>query len=358
MSRLTLSTLSMFLAFSFLLASTPEAAASSAGNQQVDTSSDEYKSIQVPREFDGRASDIMHFQPELKQISDNIYMASGTGNAFLIKTPEGNVIFDTGVPWQGHKLRELLLSVGHEKTTHVIISHAHGDHMGGLTAWQDDFDSGTELVAHSRYPYTNRIYSDTGKYLWQERTASIYPAPKGAEATARLLAAARLVEPSKLVNPYESYKFTVGGVDFEVIAMQDGAEGEDNLVLWLPQQEVVFTGDLFGPLYPMVPNLYTVRGEKVRDPLGYIDALDHLIGLEPSLMLPSHFGPIEGKNYIHKSLTVTRDGTAYVYNETVKGMNSGKSVYELMESIQLPESLEISQGHGKTSWNVRAIWGS
>jgi alkyl sulfatase BDS1-like metallo-beta-lactamase superfamily hydrolase len=106
----------------------------------------------------------------------------------------------------------------------------------------------------------------------------------------------------------------------------------------------------------MVPNLYTVRGEKLRDPIGYVHALDRVIELEPKLLLPAHFDPIEGKAYIVKTLEVTRDGVQYVYDETVKGMNAGKSVYELMQTIELPPELEISQGHGKVSWNVRAIW--
>jgi alkyl sulfatase BDS1-like metallo-beta-lactamase superfamily hydrolase len=106
----------------------------------------------------------------------------------------------------------------------------------------------------------------------------------------------------------------------------------------------------------MVPNLYTVRGEKLRDPIGYVNALDRLIALEPAAILPAHFDLILGKNYLHKSLTVMRDGVQYVYDETVAGMNAGKSVWELMETIKLPPSLEITQGHGKVSWNVRAIW--
>jgi alkyl sulfatase BDS1-like metallo-beta-lactamase superfamily hydrolase len=37
-------------------------------------------------------------------------------------------------------------------------------------------------------------------------------------------------------------------------------------------------------------------------------------------------------------------------------MNAGKDVFELMRDIQLPESLAIGQGHGKTSWCVRAVY--
>ena len=69
------------------------------------------------------------------------------------------------------------------------------------------------------------------------------------------------------------YDFEVGGVRFQAIAAENSAEGEDALLLWLPDHEILLTGDFYGCLYPMVPNLYTVRGEKLRDPIGYVHAL-------------------------------------------------------------------------------------
>ncbi len=37
-------------------------------------------------------------------------------------------------------------------------------------------------------------------------------------------------------------------------------------------------------------------------------------------------------------------------------MNAGKDVRTLMGEITLPEHLEVGQGYGKVSWDVRAIW--
>ena len=45
-----------------------------------------------------------------------------------------------------------------------------------------------------------------------------------------------------------------------------------------------------------------------------------------------------------------------MWDELKKGMNGGKTVWELMRDIQLPPELELSQGHGKVSWSVRAAW--
>lgn len=317
----------------------------------VDPTSPEYAAIEVPTDFDRRARDLMTEPVELVKVNDFVYMARGIGNVYLIKTDDGNIIYDTGVTWQSEEQRDLLLAVGHEKTTHVIVSHAHGDHNGGIEAWREAIDDGAELIAHERYVYTNKIYGDTDEYLWRVRTGTLYPSHSAGQVQAF-----RSAVPSRTVDVDDDFFFEVGGVRFQVIAAENSAEGEDALLLWLPDHEMVFTGDFYGCLYPMVPNLYTVRGEKLRDPIGYVNALDRLIAFEPAAILPAHFDPILGKNYLHKSLTVMRDGVQYVYDETVAGMNAGKSVWELMETIKLPPSLEITQGHGKVSWNVRAIW--
>ena len=319
--------------------------------ERVDTTSAAYAAIEVPRDVDERARDLMQAPIELVQINDFVFMARGIGNVFLIRTDEGNVIYDTGVTWQAEQQRDLLLAVGHEKTTHVIVSHAHADHNGGLDAWRDALDAGAELIAHERYEYTNKIYGDTDEYLWRVRTGTLYPAH-----SADQVSTFRAFEPTRTVDVDEDHDFELGGVRFQVLAAENSAEGEDAVLLWLPDHELVFTGDFYGCLFPMVPNLYTVRGEKTRDPIGYVQALDRLIALEPAMILPAHFDPISGKQYLHKSLTVMRDGVQYVYDATVAGMNAGKSVFELMETIELPPELEISQGHGKVSWNVRSIW--
>lgn len=305
----------------------------------------------VPKDVPERARDLMTAPVELVQINEFIQMARGIGNVYRVNTSEGSVIFDTGVTWQAEQQRDLLSQGSEQSVTHILVSHAHGDHSGGIAAWQDELTAGAELIAHERYPYTNRIYADTNEYLWKVRTGRLYPAPSDA-----MVASFREFEPTRTVPVNEDHLFEVGNVRFQAIAARNSAEGEDALVLWLPDHGILLTGDFFGPLYPMVPNLYTVRGEKSRDPLGYVEALDRVIALEPAVLLPAHFDPVRGREYIGKSLEVTRDGVQFVYDETVAGMNAGRSVFELMRTIELPPELEISQGHGKVSWNVRSIW--
>jgi len=307
--------------------------------------------VVVPKDVPERARDLQDAPVELVRINDFVSMARGVGTVYMVSTEGGNVIYDTGVGWQSEEQRDLLRSVSDAPVTHIVVSHAHGDHNGGLVSWESEREAGAEVLAHERYPYMNRIFDDTNEYLWKIRTGTLYPVQGDG-----VVEAFRAVEPTRLVDVHEDYDFEVGGVRFQAIAAEGSAEGEDALLLWLPDHGILFTGDFYGCLYPMVPNLYTVRGEKIREPLGYVAALDRLIALQPSMLLPAHFDAVHGKEYIVKTLEVTRDGVQYVYDETVKGMNEGKSVYELMRTVKLPPELEISQGHGKVSWNVRAIW--
>jgi alkyl sulfatase BDS1-like metallo-beta-lactamase superfamily hydrolase len=222
-----------------------------------------------------------------------------------------------------------------------------------LPEWQEEMAAGAEFVGHQRYGYMARLQDETIPYF-QKRYHVLYPTRVSlGEVAPRPYWKMR---PTREVWPGSNYEFELGGVEFVVIAPENGGEGEDGVLLWLPESRILFTGDLFGTLYPMFPNLYTVRGEKYRDPLDYIDVLDLVLDLEPKVIAHSHFRFIEDAAYIRASVTRMRDAVQYMWDETIRGMNEGKTVWELMRDIELPEHLALSQGHGKVSWSVRATW--
>ena len=50
-----------------------------------------------------------------------------------------------------------------------------------------------------------------------------------------------------------------------------------------------------------------------------------------------------------------RDAMQWVHDRTVEGMEAGKDVHSLMGEVCVPAHLDVGEGYGKTSWNVRAI---
>jgi len=301
-----------------------------------------------------RVDDLEKLAVEATPINDFIYKIEGQGAIFLINTDEGAVLVDTGFDnEQSLRQKEIIDELRTGPVRKIIVTHAHQDHAGGLPHWREEIEGGVEFVGHQRYGYMSRHYLEPLAFL-KDRFKLLYPRVVVTDpAKDRSYWEMR---PTREVYVGQDYAFSLGGVDFRVIAPNNTGEGEDGILLWLPKQKILFVGDLFGTLYPMFPNLYTVRGEKYRDPLDYVDAMNLVLELSPEVLVPTHFHVIRGSDYIRKSVTVMRDAVQYMWDETIRGMNEGKTVWQLMEEIQLPPELQLSQGHGKVSWSVRAAW--
>lgn len=300
----------------------------------------------------GSAVDLINRPVEVRPIADNIYYATGVANTAMIVTDEGNVIVDTGLVLQVPKQMKALKAVSDAPVTHILLTHSHADHVGGARYWRE---KDTEVIAHADFEEEQRYLSELEPYQ-HGRNRTLFPwMPAWEDRPDIDLMRYGGIKPTVTVGDWETYAFTVGGVEFEVIGTP-GAEGADNAVLWLPQQKILFSGDFFGPQFPQFPNIFTMRGEKIRKPVEYIRSLDLLLKLEPEVIVPGHHNPTAGAEQIRADMTKIRDAVQYVHDATVEGMNDGKSVYELMEEIRLPSELELVQNHGRVDWAVRSIW--
>ena len=294
-----------------------------------------------------------HIPVEIEVIDDNILRATGIANTFLIRTDEGIVLFDTGLGTQSAKHKRLLQEAAPGPVTHIVLSHSHADHIGGTNFWLDEFPDAT-VITHEKFLTGQRYLKDLEPYFWS-RNRLLYTFMPETPPEAPSFLSYGGIKPDVLIRNGEKYEFVSGGITFTVLPTP-GAEGDDNLVLWLGDRRALFSGDFFGPLFPMVPSLFTLRGEKFRDPGAYIDSLSTLIELKPNIILPSHFDPITGADQLKADMTRMREATRYIHDQTLAGMNTGKSLWQLMEDVQLPPALALSEGHGKVSWNVRSIW--
>lgn len=299
----------------------------------------------------GSSANLIDREIEIRQLTDDIYLAIGVGNVTMITTPEGNVVYDTGLVIQAAEQRKLLREQASDgPVTHVILSHSHGDHAGGVKVWMDE---GVEIIAHREFEEELRYLGELERFQ-HRRNRQFFPFMPDEPPNLGFLDWHDVV-PTITVDDGQVYTFELGGKTFQVLGTP-GAEGADNICLWLPDEKVLVTGDFFGPQFPQFPNIVTLRGEKVRKPIEYIRSLERIIALEPEMIIPSHFNPTVGRDEIMAGLVKMRDAVRYVHDETVAAMNEGKTVYEAMREIQLPPELELAQNHGPVSWGVKTIW--
>jgi len=285
------------------------------------------------------------------KINDAISMVPATGNVYLVKTPDGDVVIDTAMAEIAGEVRKILDSEPHGPIKYIILTHAHADHIGGIALWKEP---GTQIIAQRNYV----------EFVHYVARLEGFFAPRNAAAFNRTAQSAGTwagnfggkVEPTILFD--ESYKFTLGGIEFQLFSTP--GETPDHLTVWIPAYKAAFIGDnYFGITTPepnSFPNLYAIRGTKPRWALDWVKSLDTVLALKPEIVLNGHGEPIVGNAEITRRLTRYRDAIQYVHDETVKGMNAGKDVFALMQEIKLPPKYDLTEIFGKVGWSVRGIY--
>lgn len=287
-----------------------------------------------------------------ERVNDFIITSQGTSRGYLISSDKGDVVINTGTPYQGDRYREryeqlLGRSLDVKK---ILLTQNHFDHIGGWSAFAGPE---CETIVQRNFPV-----------LVQERAmlASFFQ-PRGQRVLHSLLpspevASVALRHPKELeisTTFADDYRFEVGGRRFELYSAPSG-ETFDSMFVWLPDEKILFTGNWMGALYGALPHFYTLRGDRDRSVPQFIRDVERIIGLEPKMLLTGHDEPIVGQGRIASDMTKLRDAVRYIHDETVKGMNEGKDMYALMREIKLPAKFDMAPGRGPVTWYVRAVW--
>lgn len=292
---------------------------------------------------------------QVEEITPGIWCSPGLSNVYLLPTPEGRVIINAGMGFEGPVHRANLDSVDSSPVRYIILTQGHYDHVGGLDSVRDP---GTKIVAQANW----RQWRDDNERLARYRAA------RSAFAFSDTLAAgiAKIQDrfgrklppqstPTADIVVEDTLSLEVGGRALELIATP-GGETTDSMVVWLPDERICLCGNVFSALFGHMPNLVTMRGDRYRDALTVIDTIERIRALEPEVLLTGHFSPITGAERIQAELIRLRDAVQYVHDAAVAGMNAGTDVRTLMREITLPAHLELGEGYGKVAWGVRAIW--
>lgn len=291
---------------------------------------------------------------QAEQVAPGIWCSPGLTNTYLLTTSDGRVVVNTGMGFESAVHRANFDAVDDSPIRYIVITQGHYDHVGGIDTLRD---TDTQVVAQANW----RNWRDDNERLMRYRVARSAFAfsgrlAEGIEAIRRRFGA---LPPQSTLDPdievEEHELLTVGDRRIELIATP-GGETTDSLVLWLPDERICLCSNTFGPVFGHIPNLVTMRGDRYRDALTVIATIERVRALKPQMLITGHFEPVAGAELIDAELTRLRDAVQYVHDQTVNGMNAGKDVRTLMAEITLPTDLEVGQGYGKVSWDVRAIW--
>jgi glyoxylase-like metal-dependent hydrolase (beta-lactamase superfamily II) len=279
-------------------------------------------------------------------VGDGIFMCKNIANSYLVTTSDGDLMINTGTDFEAPTIKARFGRVSAGPLRAITFTQGHPDHVGG---WSEFNDAGVETIAQANHAdvreYWRRLHP-----FYVQRIMKLWGAFMDVEATAATLPP----EPVLSTAFIDSHAFELGDRQFELYATP-GGETTDALVVWMPEHRIAFIGNLMGPFFGHVPNLYTLRGDKIRSAMAFIHSVDRVLALAPDTLFNGH-DVFRGAEMIAATMTKVRDATAYLRDRTIDGMNSGVDLWRLMRDVTLPPELALPQVHGKVPWIVRAIW--
>jgi alkyl sulfatase BDS1-like metallo-beta-lactamase superfamily hydrolase len=286
---------------------------------------------------------------DARQIADCIYLSEGVTNSYLVTTLGKSVLINAGSLQESTRThRPRYRRIDPADPAYVVTTQSHRDHIGGVQVLSGPDTKWVASACSAEWRRDVRKLSATNlrgrNALWaQVLDGTVDLGDLGGPDA----------DPDILVG--DSWSFDVGGTTFELYATP-GGETTDSMVVWLPERSIVFTSNLFGPAFGSLPNLTTLRGDKPRSAVRFISSLERVRALGPKVLITGHGEPITGANTIDRALVRVRDAVQYIHDQTIKGMNDGVALFDLMQQVRLPPELAIPQVHGKVTWCVRTIW--
>jgi len=299
------------------------------------------------------------------KITDRIHHVVGYAhsNAIVIEAENSVILVDTfDTDERALRLKALIAEITDKPVKTIIYTHGHPDHRGGAGAFKDTVE---EIIAFAPerplLPRTdmlkdilNQRGNDQFGYELSEEEALTQGIGIREGFTKRDGKRAFLIP--NTVYPYrEKVELMIDGVRVELVPVM--GETEDQILVWLPDDKALCCGDNY---YGCFPNLYAIRGGQYRDVGAWIDSLETLLSYEAEYVLPGHTRPLIGKEKAKEVLSRFREAIEYVLEETLRGMNEGRTPEELASTIRLPQHLAdlpyLGEFYGTVAWTVRSIY--
>jgi glyoxylase-like metal-dependent hydrolase (beta-lactamase superfamily II) len=211
---------------------------------------------------------------------------TGAGNWTYFLPGRSPVLIDAGVGEAAHVIA--IEDVASEGPGHVLVTHAHSDHIAGVTA-----------IA-SRWPGT-----EFSKLPWPERDQR-FPAPWRALADGQVVAA--------------------GDASLEVIHTPGHAP--DHVCFWNARERALFSGDL------VVSGTTVVIPASMGGSLShYLRSLERVLALRPRRLYPAHGPPIDAPEaIIHRYIAHRQEREKQV----IAGLRQGlRSIDQLVGHIYI-----------------------
>ena len=219
-----------------------------------------------------------------REITENVYViddGSTRGNVAAYVLPSQIIFIDSGmhIP-KVNEFREALEKETGKKTTYLLITHTHGDHVFGNQVFKD-----CKIIASEQ---TEQNMKESAKTNWAPD--KIEEIQKNAEDPTALAGL-------EIILPTNSFcdEMEITDGDVKVVFKKTGGHTDGSSYVYCPNYKALTAGDnLFIDSFPW-------GGAPTANPLKWIEALEEYLSLDVDFYLPGH-GSVSKKDKIKEFL--------------------------------------------------------
>jgi alkyl sulfatase BDS1-like metallo-beta-lactamase superfamily hydrolase len=301
-------------------------------------------------------------------ISPGVWCLVGNGlsNQTFVDAPDGIIAIDTG-----ESIEEMRAAIKELRavTTRPIVAvlYTHFHYVGGTQAVFEENPAakipiwGHEKIAFNRLRTTSEISPAYSRGL-VEQFAVTLPVD-GADGVVNVGLGQFYRDPAHAPHTYgfiapehtfnAACNIRVAGLDIQVTPAPSDAD--DSVTFWFESKKLCVNN----LVWPVLFNIFAIRGEEYRDPQVMLRGLDHLLGLHSEHLAGVHGPPISGVAAIKDRATKYRDSIQFLWDQTVRYTNRGTSSADLAANIRLPDECDddyiTSELYGVAEHHVRQI---
>lgn len=304
-------------------------------------------------------------EPRLIPITERVSLAFAfdLANVVVIEGEDGVILIDTG--WKVELAQEIRAAIA-EKTDKpivaIIYSHGHLDHTGGVRGFvSPEMEGKVEIYASehwrryqvervsSRLPHiAHRLAAQAGLLLPNSEAVGMAAGP-----VRRHGRTVSYLPPTRTLGDHTRLK--IAGVELEVFYAP--SELDDELIVWLPEEKVLYAADVLTDVSPFAA---TPRFEEGRSVDGMIAAIEKMMELPVDHLLPGHSLPVSGREKVYDFLQANRDATQFLRDQTLRQLALNRTREQAAAAVKLPPHLaadpNLQERYHRVSWVVRGLY--
>ena len=296
------------------------------------------------------------------------FIGNGLSNQSFIEAPEGIIAIDTGESIE--EMRDALRRL-REMTDAPIaaVIYTHFHYVEGTKAILQEGNHVTPLPIYAH----EKVHGNKARTLGEISPAyarglveqfAISMPTEGPDAIVNVGLGFFLKNPAHapftpgyivathLLGARDS--LTIAGLKVE--SVYSPSDSDDSVNLYFPEIGTC----IHNSVWPVLFNVFAIRGEEYRDPRVLIPGIDNIIKWAPEYLVATHGPALTGKDNIREKATRYRDSIQFMWDQTVRGINKGWTADQIASRITLPSLYDVdyltSERYGVAEHHLRQIY--